>query len=288
MPPELATPFDVVPGGDTAEAPDTFVDPLGRTLYQLLYDAPTRERFLAGQPITSDAEQARALQCIDRDELRDAGERIRRDQLRGSGDLAGGLGTAYGRTLAAVDAAGHRAADLAQAYLRSPEFAGYRELPAAGPGLCAEEAFYRYMVRTGARWGCDDGPVQAVLRHEHLVALLQALTVNVDPSFTIAEPALAQRGRVRWVVEPYEAEQAAAIQPRWDRGAPIEVLYAASARGFMCGPVPPAVVEVLRAGSLRAIAAEYAAQGAPSPAIPEAIEAAAQRLVGLGLLEASA
>ena len=122
----------------------TFHSRLGRLLYDLLYEAETRERFLAGEPITDDEDERRALAVIELDELRDAGGRIRRDLLAGSGDMAGGLGSAYKRTLAAMEAAGVDVKALADAYLRSPEFGRFRELPAGGPAWCAEEAYYRY------------------------------------------------------------------------------------------------------------------------------------------------
>ena len=261
---------------------DTFHSPLGRLLYDLLYEGETQRRFLAGEPITADEDERRALAVIELDELRDACGRIRRDLLSGSGDMAGGLGSAYQRTLAALQAANVDVRALADAYLRSPEFVRFRELPTGAPAWCAEEAFYRYMVRTAEDWGCDAVPARAVLRHEFLVALLSVLAVNPDPVFDVAEPALSEGPAARYVIATYEPEAAAAIEPKWEREVPTPVLYAATERGFVSGPVSTAVVELLRAGSWALVEERFAAEG-ESP--PEAMVVAAQRLIGMGLME---
>ena len=258
----------------------TFHSPLGRLLYDLLYEGETQQRFLAGEAITDDEDERRALAVIELDELRDACGRIRRDLLAGSGDMAGGLGRAYQRTLAALQEAEVDVKALADAYLRSPEFVRFRELPTGAAAWCAEEAFYRYMVRTAETWGCDALRMRAVLRHEFLVALLSVLAVNPDPAFEVAEPALTEGPAARYVIATYEREAAEAIEPKWVRDAPTPVLYAATKRGVVCGPVTTAVVELLRAGSWAAVVEPL---GAEEP--PRAMASAAKRLIGMGLLE---
>lgn len=259
----------------------TFHSPLGRLLYDLLYEGETQKRFLAGEAITDDEGEQRALAVIELDELRDACGRIRRDLLAGSGDMAGGLGSAYQRTLAALQEAAVDVRALADAYLRSPEFVRFRELPTGAPAWCAEEAFYRYMVRTAEAWGCDALSMRAVLRHEFLVALLSVLAVNRDPAFEVAEPALTEGPAARYVIATYEREAAEAVDPKWARDEPTPVLYAATERGFVCGPVTTAVVELLRAGSWATVLGDLDGEEPP-----EAMVAAATRLIDMGLMEA--
>ncbi len=258
----------------------TFDSTLGQTLYRLLFDAQTRERFVDGQRVGLSAEDDHALASIDRAELRDAGNRIRRDLLRGSGDLAGGLGHAYQRTLEHIEGAGHPPSAVAAAYLHAPEYERYRELPHAGRGWCAEEAFYRFMVRTAAHWSCNEPEAAAVLRHEFLGALLSVLAVNPNPGFDVADPALVVGPAARWVVECYDERAIAAIRPQW--AGRTQILYAATVRGLVCGPVTEQVVQLLRAGSWSTVVEQHAERGTePS----EATAAAARRLAAMGLVE---
>jgi hypothetical protein len=151
---------------------------------------------------------------IDTEQLERAAVLLRRDVLKRRRRGAPALVDQYAETLVGQDVDA-----IAEAFVRSRHFADYRELPHGEPGLCVEEAFFRFLGDAGVG-------ERSVRVREYLRAAAQALVVQPNPAFAIPRP--FRRAGGGWV----------AI----DEGP---TLYAAVGGRFVQGPVPPVVALAL-------------------------------------------
>ena len=87
---------------------------------------------------------------------------------------------------------GLRPEEVGRDFVRSAQYAAYRELPHGEPGLCIEEAFFRYLEFA------DIGEPR-IRRHEYLRAAALALLVQPNPAFTIPQPFVATEGG--WIAQ---------------------------------------------------------------------------------------
>jgi len=125
-------------------------------------------------------ERAGKLRAIDPAQLQKAAERVREETLERKHRGSGGLLSLYPRTVGAwrqEHPEDSKLEELAALFLESRAFESYRERPFAGPGICLEEAFYRYCEEKeiGERAAREDehhvppAALQASL--EHLAAI---------------------------------------------------------------------------------------------------------------------
>jgi hypothetical protein len=222
---------------------------LDEALDRLLRREEVLAAFLVDGPGALDvsAEDAEALGAVDRGELARTARQIREQILIVQHRGCGSLRTLYTRTIAGADEAG-----LAAAFVGSEEYAGYRELPFAGPGVCLEEAFYRFAEARGL------GEAEA-REEEFLLAVVRALVMSPDPDFVVP-------GELRRAPGGYYAVS--------ERGEPR--LFAALGGRMVVGPITPFLADVLRGD--RAEAARRHGVDA------EVLAVAVERFVALGLL----
>ncbi|HVK70348.1 MAG TPA: hypothetical protein VM694_38105 [Polyangium sp.] len=199
---------------------------LDQALDRLLHHRSYREAFLEGRVDELDVSEGdlRALQSIDPEQLRRTVERVRVDVVQRRHRGSGGLLTIYARTLDAWRAThpeDHELEELLASFLESPAFDAYRAHSHAGPGVCLEEAFFRFC---DAR-GIGDG---AVREAEFLTAMMKARLMSPRPDFTL--PA-----EVRVVPEGVFAVG--------KRAGPT--LYAAVRGKLVLGPITPFLAELL-------------------------------------------
>lgn len=199
---------------------------LDGALERLLVDPAYRADFMAGrwERLAVTDEDCTALQTIDRVQLERTADRVRADlaerQYRGSG----GLKKLFAATIAAWEAAHPEAgADgIFAAFVGSPAYQTYRELPFAGPGVCLEEAFYRF--------ACEAGIGDPEAREgEYLAAIVKAVLLSPDPTFTL--PGELRRAPVGWFA--------------LSRLGVGTKLYAAARGRYIEGSVTPFLAELL-------------------------------------------
>ncbi|MDI1444040.1 hypothetical protein [Polyangium sp. 6x1] len=201
---------------------------LDQALDRLLHRRSYLEAFLAGRVSELGVSEAdlRALRSIDPAQLQRTAERVRADVLHRKHRGSGGLLSLYARTIDTWRAAhpeDHELAELMSLFLESPAFDAYREHPHAGPGVCLEEAFFRF---------CDARKIGdgAILEAEFLTAMMKALVMSPRPDFAL--PA-----EVHAVPEGYFAVG--------ERAGPT--LYAAARGRLILGPITPFLADLLRA-----------------------------------------
>ena len=197
---------------------------LDDALERLLVDAAYRADFVAGRWERLGVSEAdrEALATIDRVQLARTAERVRADlaerQYRGSG----GLKKLFAATIGAWLEAGASEEALFEAFIASPDYQTYRELPFAGPGACLEEAFYRF--------ACAAAIGDPIVREaEFLAAIAKAVLLSPDPTFVV--PRELHRAPVGWFA--------------LTQLAPSQRLYAAARGRYIEGPVTPFLAEVL-------------------------------------------
>ncbi|MDI1435031.1 hypothetical protein [Polyangium sorediatum] len=199
---------------------------LDQALDRLLHHRSYREAFFEGRVEELDVSEGdlRALQSIDPEQLRRTAERVRVAVVQRKHRGSGGLLTIYARTLDAWRAThpeDHELDALMSSFLESPAFEAYRAYSHAGPGVCLEEAFFRFC---DAR-GIGDG---AILESEFLTAMMKALVMSPLPDFTLP-------GEIRVVPEGFFAVG--------ERAGPT--LYAAARGKLVLGAITPFLAELL-------------------------------------------
>ncbi len=204
--------------------------PLDQALDRLIHKRGYRDAYLQGrfdalELAASDLALVRSMngQALGRLAERVAGEALARKHS-GSGSLF----ELYPRSIQAWREAHPEDASglcLAFAFLDSPAFDGYRELPFSGIGTSLEEAFFRF---------CElEGLADRVIReHEFLAAMMQLLVVS--PSACVALPDCIQR-------------TAGGFFSISARAAPT--LYAAVRGRLVRGPLTPFLASLLAPGA---------------------------------------
>ncbi len=232
---------------------------LDDALERLLVDPDYRADFMAGrwERLAVAADDCIALQTIDRVQLARTADRVRADlaerQYRGSG----GIKKLFAATIAAWEAAypGAGADSIFAAFVASPAYQTYRELPFAGPGASLEEAFYRF--------ACAEGLGDPATREgEYLAAIVKAVLLSPDATFTL--PPELRPAPDGW----FALSQI---------GAGTK-LYAAARGRYVEGPVTPLLAELLTSSDSPAAIAER-------HRVPDAVcDAVVARFRELGLM----
>ena len=200
-------------------------------LDRLIHRRSYRAAFLAGDGVPGLSEaHLKDLGSLDARTLNELGTRVATDLFSRSHAGSGSLLDLYPRT---IDAFRTRQApsdadavhELAFAFMESPAFDGYREVPHAGPGLSLEEAFFRYAEVEAI----GDGVVREM---EFLAAMAKLLCAS--PQADIALPVEMRRtGGGYYAVGT--------------RGSPT--LYGALRGRYVKGPLTPFLVDLLAAGA---------------------------------------
>ncbi|MDI3291480.1 hypothetical protein [Polyangium sp. 15x6] len=231
---------------------------LDQALDRLLHHRSYLAAFLAGRVDELDvsADDLRALRSIDPEQLQKAAERVREALVQRTYRGSGGLLSMYARTVDAWRAShseDHELEELLSSFLESPAFDAYREHSHAGPGVCLEEAFFRFCEARGI----GDG---AILEAEFLTAMMKALVMSPRPDFTV--PA-----EIRTIPEGFVAVSRQA-EP---------TLYAAARGRLILGPITPFLADLLVSGESPA---EIARKHHVAAAV---LQASLEHLAGLGL-----
>ncbi len=230
-------------------------------LDRLLHDEDTRRRFLAEGPsaLGVDEQTAEAFGAVDPLQLESSARKISSDLLARKHRGSPGLLESYAATLGDINVR----ESLLPRFVASRHYAAYRELSVAGePGLCIEEAFYRFL---------DEEEVGApkVRRGEFLQALFRALAVQPRPSFRVP-PEVRRTAQGGYLLVDHTPEG-----PR---------LYAVARGRLLFGPLTPLLARVLEW-------ARPEERSLPRPddvTDPRAWDACVQKLMALGLLAAPA
>ena len=203
---------------------------LHEALDRLLHHRGYRQAFLDDrwEELDLDPTDWPHLETIDRTQLQRAAAGIAKDLLARKHRGCGGLAVAFEKSLAHWQEAQGKHADIEELiyrFLESPAYDDYKELAVGEPGLCVEEAFYRFALREGI------GP-RAMLEREYLTAGIKA--VSMEPAHAFRLPAgLRRRGRLLFAVQ-YEDE----TDP---------TLFASVAGQFIHGKVSPLVAGLIEA-----------------------------------------
>jgi hypothetical protein len=153
-------------------------------LDRLIHNRSFRRDFMAtgGASLEVRAEDAATLGAIDLRTLSDLAERVAAELMSRRHAGSGSLVDLYPRTIEAYcsEHGGHDALiDLACAFMDSPSFERYREIPHAGLGSSLEEAFFRYSEAEGIG--------DPVGREEEFLAAMAKLFV-VSPRAAVSLP----------------------------------------------------------------------------------------------------
>jgi hypothetical protein len=202
---------------------------LDAALDRLIHRRSCRSAFLAGERTSelSEAEFA-DLRTIDAQVLSELAARVAGEVFTRKHTGSGSLLDLYPRTIDSFRAE-HGGDDalleLAFAFMESPSFERYRELPHAGRGLSLEEAFFRHAEAEGIG---DPGAREA----EFLAAVAKLLCANPRADATLPTE-LRRTGAGYYAVST--------------RGAPT--LYGALRGRFVTGPLTPFLADLLEAGA---------------------------------------
>jgi hypothetical protein len=225
-------------------------------LERLLTDDTFRDDFSAGRVALP-----AAFASVDRLQLARTAAQLARDlvqrQFRGSG----GLLARFPKTLAGVTPAEREA--IFSRFVASPAYRAYREWPREGIGQCLEEAFYRFAeaIELG-------DPVAR--EAEFLAAAVRAVLLSPDPGFAPPPELVQHAGGVTFALA---------------RRGPAPLLFAATPKGLVQGPLTPFLADLLTSFSPRSSSpAEVARRHAVSPVV---LSASLARLRQLGVLEPS-
>ncbi|GGZ39522.1 hypothetical protein GCM10010387_37220 [Streptomyces inusitatus] len=262
------------PDTGASEAPDTGTgagagrhERILRVLDRLLYDAPFRAAFISGGPrnpeFPVDGDLIDAFGRVDPHELTLVGRRIRSKVVggtetgTGAGAGAGtrtgpGLKDAFPRTLEAVrELHGVTANELAEAFIASPSFQDFRDVPFSprGRGTTLPECFHHFMAAPPPF--DPGGALEPLVHFEAATAVARAVAAGAGATFAVTLPESAFHGSVFCAFREYdEAPAAWALRP---------TMYLADAGRCVVGPARRPVFEALRtilAGRGELIAAE--------------------------------
>ena len=225
---------------------------------RLLHRAAYRQAFLDGRydELELSAADLEALQVIDRQQLIETAESVRRSLLQRKHRGSGGVQATYPKTLAAWQAK-HDDESLdrfVDRFMESEAFDRYREVPHSGAGLSLEEAVYRF-------FDSQDVGEEQVREHEFLAGLCKALALNPRPGFSVGEP--LRRAPAGWFAVTAH-------------GSPV--LFAAVGGRFVQGGLTPFLADLLTSEQGSQHIAE---QHQVSDSV---LEAAVERFTALGLL----
>jgi len=230
-----------------------------RRLELLLRDSAARAAFLTAPPAAPDP-----LATLRPAELSAAAHTLSRETLRRRQVGCGDLRAAYPLTLAALTASRGSLDAVTVAFLASPAYTTFRETP-GDPGACLEDAFYRFCVAATTPAECP----RRALAHEHLLALVKALTICPRPGFIIPPELRPCPGG--WVA----VHRAAPTDADPDRDAAPHLFAAAHGR-VIAGELTPLLADLIDLGP---------AAAARHPGTPPAVTAAAlTQLRSLGVL----
>jgi hypothetical protein len=252
-----------------ADDPQTLPDvALPDVLYALLYDHRFRATFVSDGPAAAElrlpANRIADLQAVDLDELCRTTARIRSMVLRGHVGEHSGLQGSFPLVLRLLEGAGLGPVRVCEAFIASPQFMEFREVPYGGRGVTMEEAFHTYLQ--SQRVVAEDPLVGFAADHELLSSLMRTLATGGAWTFDVRAPLVSYTGLAWYAVLDHDPEITRKIFESPTSGL---YLYAASASGMVCGPCP---------GWLEPVLAGRA----------EADQARLRKLVALGLLPPSA
>jgi hypothetical protein len=222
---------------------------LEMAMYKLLFHRSYRQAFLDGryEELHLSPENIQHLKAIAPEELDATANKICRNLLLGDvSETSGGLMHAFSRSLQTLQESGVDAMELMYEFAESEPFDQYREVPFAGAGICAEEAFYHFL-RLHPLF--EEGSANFyLLTHEFLIALLSIVVVNQDPAFVIDTWQVRNNGTVRYALQRVPKKKAEFMSGRTLPGkedALVVWLYAATQKSFVGGPISPFVAELL-------------------------------------------
>jgi hypothetical protein len=224
---------------------------------RLLHKASYRKAFLDGDYalLELSPEDLAALLPLDREQLTETAEAVRRSLLERKHRGSGGIRATYPETLFAwLEREGESDMNrFADRFMESAAFDAYREVPHSGTGLSLEEAAFRFFESEQIG---DPGTRE----REFLAGICKALALNTEPAFSVGAP-------LRQVPSGWFAVS---------RYAPIGLFAALDGR-YVQGEITPFLADLLTSG-------QTAEQVAEQHRVPAAVvEAATAKLKALGL-----
>lgn len=198
------------------------VETARKHLIALLSDPDRREELRRG-------ELPKAFDTVDQVQLERTAEKIQRDILMRRRRGAPPLIEQFRGSLN-----GQRIDRIAVAFVRSAHYAAYREVPHGAPGLCIEEAFFRYL-------DANDIGEPRLRRTEYFRAAAQALVVHEHPAFLVPRPFARVAGA--WVVIDHGPTLYAALRGRFVQGRVPQIV----ADALLGRDVPAAAISRLTA-----------------------------------------
>ncbi|GAA2230548.1 hypothetical protein GCM10010232_16090 [Streptomyces amakusaensis] len=252
--PDTGTGTETDPGADPGAGRH---ERILRVLDRLLYDAAFRAAFVSGGPrnpeFPVDGDLTDVFGKVDPHELTLVGRRIRSKVLGGTGTGTGpGLKDAFPRTLEAVrELHGVTAGELAEAFIASPSFQAFRDVPFSprGRGTTLPECFHHFMAAPPPF--DPGGALEPLVYFEAATAVARTVAAGAGATFAVTLPHSAFHGPVFCAFREYdEAPAAWALRP---------TMYLAGAGRCVVGPARRPVFEALRtilAGRGELIAAE--------------------------------
>ncbi|HCP46619.1 MAG TPA: hypothetical protein DIU15_11275 [Deltaproteobacteria bacterium] len=227
---------------------------------RLLHRVSYRQAFLEERydELELSEDDLAALQQLDRQQLVETANSVRRSLLERKHRGSGGIRATYPETITAwQEQFDDPALSLfLDRFMESEAFYRYHEVPHAGFGLSLEEATFRFFE--------DEGVGESAVRErEFLAGLCKALALNPQPAFTVGAP--VQRGVAGWfavsrseprslfaavngryvqgALTPFLVDLLTSDQPPEDiaatHGVPDEVVGAALTRFRSLGLLPP-------------------------------------------------
>ena len=155
-----------------------------------------------------------ALDSIDKTQLVETAVAVRSSLLQRKHRGSGGIEQCWPQTLAAwrTEHNDDKLHVFTDRFMESEIFERYREVHHMGPGLCLEEAVFRFFEV------CDTGDAR-VREHEFLAGLCKALAMNSAPSFLVGDP--LRRAPAGWFAVSMRGEPQlfAALSGRYVSGA---------------------------------------------------------------------
>ncbi len=262
---------------------------LSNALYRLVYHRTVRHLFSNGDfsRLELSKQDEQELSTIDLLELEATARTIARNMLAGNSGGSGGLRQSFPMTLALLEDAGISAMEVMYRFLEAPAFRLYRELPYAGVGLSAEEAFEAF-VQSHDGFVHLNPLIGPMAQHEMLTALLSILVVTTQPSFIIKSPLVHNNGRCRFACVLYPRSFLDSFRTGTGEGSSAEenvwYLYAATGTHFMHGPVTTLIAIIMDTGSLSDVIARSAILAELCELPSEVVVATAEALQQRGLI----
>jgi hypothetical protein len=265
-------------------------DGLASALFRLLYHRTVRQCFMRGetQSLMLCKQDLSELETIDLVELEATAKTIARNMLSGNSGGGGGLRQSFPITLSLLENAGITSMDVMYRFLEAPQFRFYRELPHAGIGLSAEEAFYNFLMSDEELLSLSS-LLGFAAKHEILTTLLSMLVVTNRPNFRVETSLICDNGVCRFACPLYSVasmkEIGLKIGETGSQATAVHYLYAATARHFISGPVTPLITTLLDIGSVDDIRAGAADLGDRVRQPISAIVSTAEALERRGLIK---